>query len=30
MAIVGELDQEVDGQVDWTKKRADPLKHIVH
>mmetsp|Transcript_37306 Transcript_37306/g.75579 ORF Transcript_37306/g.75579 Transcript_37306/m.75579 type:complete len:100 (+) Transcript_37306:129-428(+) len=30
MALVGEVDEQLDGQTDWTAKRADPLKHIVH
>jgi U6 snRNA-associated Sm-like protein LSm8 len=30
IAIVGELDEEMDGSTDWTQIRADPLKHIVH
>mmetsp|Transcript_4690 Transcript_4690/g.11172 ORF Transcript_4690/g.11172 Transcript_4690/m.11172 type:complete len:100 (+) Transcript_4690:40-339(+) len=30
IAIIGELDEDVDGQTDWKAVLADPLKHIVH
>ena len=30
IAIVGEVDEQVDGATDWSKTKAEPLKHIVH
>ena len=30
IAIVGEVDEQVDGATDWSQKKAEPLKHIVH
>lgn len=30
IAIVGEVDEQVDGATDWSKKKAEPLKQIVH
>ena len=30
IAIVGEVDEQIDGATDWSKKKAEPLKHIVH
>ena len=30
IAIVGEVDPQLDGGTDWANLRAEPLKHIVH
>mmetsp|Transcript_18251 Transcript_18251/g.38545 ORF Transcript_18251/g.38545 Transcript_18251/m.38545 type:complete len:100 (-) Transcript_18251:416-715(-) len=30
IAVVGEIDEEIDGITDWVNMRAEPLKHIVH
>ena len=30
IAVVGEVDEQIDGSIDWAKKKAEPLKHIVH
>ena len=30
IAIVGEVDPQLDNGTDWANLRAEPLKHIVH
>ena len=30
IAIVGEVDSQLDNGTDWANLRAEPLKHIVH
>mmetsp|Transcript_49374 Transcript_49374/g.130120 ORF Transcript_49374/g.130120 Transcript_49374/m.130120 type:complete len:100 (-) Transcript_49374:68-367(-) len=30
IAVVGEVDVDLDSITDWTNLHADPLKHIVH
>ena len=30
IALVGEVDEQIDGATDWSKTKAEPLKHIVH
>jgi hypothetical protein len=29
-AVIGELDEHLDSQTDWTEIRADSLKPVVH
>lgn len=29
-SIVGELDEDLDSRLDWSKMRAHPLKPVIH
>jgi hypothetical protein len=29
-ALIGEVDTEVENQIDWTTVKADPIDEVVH
>ncbi|GAA6021075.1 hypothetical protein JCM11491_004407 [Sporobolomyces phaffii] len=30
IALIGEVDSEVDGQIEWTTVKADPIAEVIH